>query len=137
MNRLNNMEFDASCKKTTAVIAGLLFLLAALWFADRAGLSPWLRFVVVFTGDLCACAIITLYCRMVTYALFPERGKARLIAFHIADTVGEVLKLVFLLLPIVIYGATNPLPQLLALITDIALSRYFYVGLLKSDTGVE
>ena len=132
MNILKNIEFDARCKKTTAVIAGLLGLLIALAIADMAGLSPWLGFIVIFAGDLCACTVLTLYSGMAVYALFPENGKTRQAAFLAADALGEVLKLIFLLLPPVIYGQTIPLPHILALITDIVLSRFILARLLKA-----
>ena len=125
MNRLQNIEFDEECKKTTAVIAGLLCVLTALAFADRAVSYPLLRFLVIFAGDLSACAVITLYCGMAVRAFSPERGEARLKATLIADTTGAVLKLIFLLLPIVIYGCVMSMPQLLALIADAALSRLY------------
>ncbi|MCH5204221.1 MAG: hypothetical protein J1F03_05690 [Oscillospiraceae bacterium] len=132
MNRLRNIEFDGSSKKTTAVIAGLLCALIALAFADRAKLFLPIRFLVIFAGDLCACAVITLYCGMTVRAFSSERSGVRLIAYIIADMAGGVLKMIFLLLPIVIYGGTSPLPQLLALITDLILSKIITVRSLRS-----
>lgn len=126
------IEFDKSCKKTTVIIAGLLCALIALAFADRAELFPWLKFLVIFVGDLCACAVITLYFGMAAHAFFPKRERSRLIGFLVAGALGEILKLIFLLLPIVIYGGTTPLPQLLALITDIVLSVIFAVLSVRS-----
>lgn len=127
MNKLQNIEFDGHCKKTTAVIAGLLCALIALAFADRTELFPALGFLVIFAGDLCACTVITLYCRMAVHAFFPERGEARLKAQFVADAAGEILKMIFLLLPAVVYGETASLPQILALTADIVLSRVFAV----------
>lgn len=127
MNKLQNIEFDGRCKKTTAVIAGLLCALIALAFADRTELFPILGFLVIFAGDLCACVVITLYCGMFVRAFFPEQDKARFKAALVVGAAGEILKIIFLLLPAVVYGETASLPQILALIADIVLSRVFSV----------
>lgn len=138
MNVLKNITFDSECKKNTAVIfilLGVLIILAAADSGFGSGYSA-LRFLVILAGDLCACAVLTLYFHMARHALCkalsPESSdSARFKIFLITDVAALIMKTFFIIFPVMIRRSSIYLPQFTAFILDVIFSGIFISRLTK------